>query len=174
MRLDRTRFGAFFSELVHVVRNAVDHGIERPEERLKSHKPPHGTLTLRAFTTGNELDIEVEDDGAGIDWEAIRRAAKAGNLPHRTQADLLDALCQDGLTTRSEVTALSGRGVGMAAFRQRVITMHGTLEVKSTRGRGTIWRVRFPAADASQSARSGVFAPRSAPKPALVEGSEQH
>jgi two-component system chemotaxis sensor kinase CheA len=161
VRLDYERFGAFFGELVHVVRNAVDHGIERPEERVQAGKTPNGTLTLTAAIERGELRLEIGDDGAGIDWESIRRAAKARGLPHRTDADLLDALCQDGVTTRTEVTTVSGRGVGMAALKQRVLALHGTLDVASVRGRGTTWILRFPAGEReAYGTKSGIFAPR--------------
>ncbi|HSU41215.1 MAG TPA: Hpt domain-containing protein, partial [Polyangiaceae bacterium] len=161
VRLDHERFGAFFGELVHAVRNAVDHGIERPEERVAAGKPREGTLELRAALAQGELSIELTDDGAGIDWEAIRRAAGARGLPHRTEADLLDALCTDGVTTRAEVTTVSGRGVGMAALRQRVLALHGTLGVSSVRGRGTTWSLRFPAGEREAfGMQSGIFALR--------------
>src|SRR4029079_15887931 len=128
------------------------------EERLRAGKPAAGTLALRAATTNGQLAIEVSDDGAGIDWEGIRRVATTRGLPHRTQADLLDALCKDGVTTRSEVTTLSGRGVGMAAFRECVSGMHGTLDVRSVRGKGTTWIVRFPLAETeAQAWQSGIF-----------------
>lgn len=173
VRLDRGRFGAFWSELVHVVRNAVDHGIEVPEERAARGKPREGLLSLRASSDRAELRIEIADDGAGIDWEAIRRAAEEHGLPHRTQAELLRALCRDGVTTRSEVTAVSGRGVGMAAVEQRVRAMQGSLDVQSTRGRGTTWIIRFPtSAENVGGSRSGVFPPRAAASGAL-EGSER-
>ena len=160
VRLDHERFGAFFGELVHVVRNAVDHGIEGPEERVRAGKAPEGTLTLRAALERGELRLEIADDGAGIDWEAIRRSARARGLPHRTDAELLDALCQDGVTTRAEVTAVSGRGVGMAALRQRVVALHGKLEVESKHGRGTSWILRFPAGEReAYGSQSGIFAP---------------
>ncbi|HYP87687.1 MAG TPA: ATP-binding protein, partial [Polyangiaceae bacterium] len=144
VRVDRAQFGSFFGELVHVVRNAFDHGVETPEERIEADKPAFGTLTLRATRRAEELELQIGDDGAGIDWEDIRQLAKSRGLPHTTQAELLDALCADGVTTRTEVTALSGRGVGMAAFRQRVSALGGRLEVRSTRGQGTTWIVRFP------------------------------
>jgi two-component system chemotaxis sensor kinase CheA len=174
LRLDRARFAPFFGELVHVIRNALDHGIEPPEERLRLGKAAEGTLVLRASMTDGELKIEIGDDGAGIDWDSIRRAATSRGLPHRTQAELLDALCEDGVTTRAEVTAFSGRGVGMAAFKERVTRMHGTLEVKSVPGRGTTWLARFPAdAAAAQPWQSGIFSARSARAGAAVERSGQ-
>jgi two-component system chemotaxis sensor kinase CheA len=162
VRLDHERFGAFFGELVHVVRNAIDHGIEPPAERVRAGKSPGGTLSLTAALDRGELRLEIADDGAGIDWESIRSAAQARGLPHRTDAELLDALCQDGVTTRAEVTTVSGRGVGMAAVRQRVRALDGTIEVKSVRGRGTTWVLRFPAGEReAYGSRSGIFAPRS-------------
>jgi two-component system chemotaxis sensor kinase CheA len=161
LRLARARFAPVLGELVHVIRNALDHGIEAPDERARAGKPAAGTLTLRASASDGGLCIEIGDDGAGIDWDAIAAAAKARDLPHRTQAELVEALCADGVTTRSEVTALSGRGVGMAAFRERVTRMQGTLEVKSVRGRGTTWIARFPAsATEAQPWQSGIFSAR--------------
>lgn len=145
VRFDRAQLGSFFAELVHVVRNAFDHGIELPEERLKRGKPPAGTLTLRAARRGEQLEFQIADDGAGIDWQHIKRVAQRKGLPCETQADLLNALCADGVTTRSEVTALSGRGVGMAAFKQRVLALGGSIEVRTVKGEGTTWLVRFPA-----------------------------
>jgi two-component system chemotaxis sensor kinase CheA len=175
LRLARTRFAPFFGELVHVIRNALDHGIEPPEERLELGKPAAGILTLRATSTDGDLSIEVSDDGAGIDWESVARAAKAHGLPHRTQAELLEALCADGVTTRSQVTALSGRGVGMAAFRERVTRMQGTLEVRSARGRGTTWIARFPAGTAeSQPWQSGIFSARASRAAGALEHTERH
>jgi len=175
LRLDRTRFGSFFGELVHIMRNALDHGIEKPDERLRAGKAAFGTLALRATTTGGQLAIEVSDDGAGIDWEGIRRVATTRGLAHRTQADLLDALCMDGITTRAEVTTLSGRGVGMAAFRECVTALHGTLEVRSVRGRGTTWVVRFPLAETeAQAWKTGIFPARPTRSLVPVEHSERH
>ena len=161
VRLDHERFGAFFGELVHLVRNAIDHGIESPEQRSAAGKPREGMLKLSATLAHGELRLELADDGAGIDWDSIRRAAQARGLPHGTDAELLDALCTDGVTTRAEVTAVSGRGVGMAALRQRVLTLKGTLAVESVRGRGTTWVLRFPAGEKDAfGVKSGIFAPR--------------
>ncbi len=163
VRFDRAELGSFFAELVHVVRNAFDHGIELPEARLSRGKPAFGTLTLRAARRGEQLEFQIADDGAGIDWQQIKRAAQSKGLPHETPADLLNALCADGVTTRSEVTALSGRGVGMAAFKQRVLALGGSLEVRSVKGEGTTWLVRFPA----------VTPARIEPPPSLAAGSRR-
>ena len=156
VRFDRAQFGSFFGELVHVIRNAFDHGIETPAERANQGKSAFGTLTLRAVRRADELEFQIGDDGAGIDWESIRRMARERNLPSSSHADLLAALCADGVTTRSEVSELSGRGVGMAAFRQRVTALGGSLDVRSVRGQGTTWIIRFPAAVRAQPSQQAT------------------
>jgi len=144
IRLDPDTWGPFFSELIHIVRNCVDHGIESEQERLAHGKPRHGALAMKASISENTLSFEISDDGRGIDWDAIARKAAERNLPHRTEAELLDALCTDGVTTRDRVSAVSGRGVGLAAVRQRVRRLNGRMEVRSVRGVGTQWTLRFP------------------------------
>jgi len=143
VRLDPQQWAPFFQELVHVVRNAVDHGLEASGERQALGKPSHGSLSLKAKVEGDVLSFEVTDDGRGIDWGSIADKAKARGLPHATQAELLDALCADGLTTRGSASDVSGRGVGMASFRARVRALQGRLEVRSAKGVGTSWFVRF-------------------------------
>jgi HAMP domain-containing protein/HPt (histidine-containing phosphotransfer) domain-containing protein len=144
VRLDPDIWGSFFSELLHVVRNAVDHGFPPVDERHENGTAPRHTLILRAETVNDTLTFEVTDDGRGIDWSAIEEKARARGLPHATPAELLAALCADGVTTREQVTETSGRGVGMAAFRRRVEAMRGRLEVRSSPGAGTSWYARFP------------------------------
>jgi two-component system, chemotaxis family, sensor kinase CheA len=143
VRLDAQHWEPFFSELVHVVRNAVDHGLEPPSERGALGKPTRGRLALRAFVQRDQLTFEVSDDGRGIDWDAIVARAKSRGLPHETQAQLVEALCTDGVTTCQRPTDVSGRGVGMAAFRQRLESMAGKLEVRSKPGVGTSWLMSF-------------------------------
>lgn len=143
VRLDPQQWTPFFGDLVHVVRNAVDHGLECASERVELGKPARGSLTLSAKIEGDQLVFEITDDGRGIDWAAIAQKAQELGLPHTTPAELLDALCADGITTRTDVSELSGRGVGMAALRARVRSLHGRLEVRSVKGVGTTWFVRF-------------------------------
>jgi two-component system chemotaxis sensor kinase CheA len=143
VRLDPQHWAPFFSELVHVIRNAVDHGLEPTAERLAMGKPARGTLVLQARVEGETLTFEITDDGRGIDWAAIADRAKDLGLPHGNHAELLLALCADGLTTNSTASELSGRGVGMASFYQSVKALQGRLEVRSARGVGTSWFVRF-------------------------------
>jgi two-component system chemotaxis sensor kinase CheA len=143
VRLDPQHWAPFFSELSHVVRNAVDHGLEPTEERQALSKPVRGNLILSARVEGEQLTFEVTDDGRGIDWAAIAERAQELGLAHSSQSELLEALCSDGLTTRDAVSDVSGRGVGMASFRERVSALHGRIEVRSAKGVGTSWYIRF-------------------------------
>ena len=144
LRLDPAKYGAFFSDLVHLVRNAVDHGIERPVERQALGKPRNGKMVFRAQARGNVLTFEISDDGRGIDWESIAAQGAALGLPSRTTEERLAILYRQGVTTRSEVSDTSGRGVGMSAFRQRVDALQGRLEVESKPGLGTKWTISLP------------------------------
>ncbi|MET0794796.1 MAG: ATP-binding protein [Polyangiaceae bacterium] len=144
LRLDPEKYAAFFSDLVHLVRNAIDHGIERPDERQALGKPRQGKMVFRAQARGSALSVEISDDGRGIDWELIAAQGAALGLPNKTAAERLAILCRQGVTTRNEVSETSGRGVGMSAFRQRVDALQGRLEVESTRGSGTKWIISLP------------------------------
>jgi two-component system chemotaxis sensor kinase CheA len=144
VRLDAERWDPLFSELGHVMRNAVDHGIEPPDERGKRSKPLQGKISIKAQVVANTFTIQIADDGRGIDWDAISEKAKQKGLPHATAADLLNVLCRDGITTRSDVSSVSGRGVGMAAVKERVTALNGRIDVKSTPGFGTTWILSFP------------------------------
>ncbi len=144
LRLDPETYGPLFSDLVHVVRNAVDHGLEQPAEREARGKPRRGHLALRALTRENQLIFEVSDDGRGIDWELVEKRGAALGLPSRSAADRLCILCRQGFSTRSDVSETSGRGVGMSAFKARVDALRGRLEVESTPGVGTKWTVVLP------------------------------
>jgi two-component system chemotaxis sensor kinase CheA len=147
IRLDTAQWSAFWSAMVHAVRNAVDHGIERPEVRAAAGKPEQPRLTFSATRARGRLLIAVSDDGAGIDWDAVRARARALGLPAESQADLERALFADGLSTASAATETSGRGVGMSALRDAVTALGGTIELDSERGRGVTMRYRFPEAD---------------------------
>ncbi|HEX2672760.1 MAG TPA: ATP-binding protein, partial [Polyangiaceae bacterium] len=142
VRLDPEVYGPFFSDLVHLVRNAIDHGIESPEER-PANKPKVGKMTFKVQTRDNQLVFEISDDGRGIDWAAIARLGASVGLPSRTPAERLAILCRQGVTTRSDVSETSGRGVGMSAVKQRIDAMHGRLEVESG-SNGTKWTISLP------------------------------
>jgi two-component system chemotaxis sensor kinase CheA len=144
LRAPRGALDDFWAAFVHVIRNAVDHGLETAAERAASGKPQARRVALRSRLERDVFVIEVEDDGRGIDWEAIRLRARAARLAHATRDDLVQALCSDGLTTRAEASELSGRGVGMSAARAACARLGGMLEVVSERGRGTLMRFRWP------------------------------
>jgi two-component system, chemotaxis family, sensor kinase CheA len=144
VRLDPQTWNGFFTELSHVVRNAVDHGFVSREEQLARGQQALPRLRLKAASSNGLLTFEVADDGRGIDWERVRKLAKERGLPHATPSQQMAAVCADGMTTRTDVSDVSGRGVGMASFRRRVEAMHGRLEVRSNGGSGTSWFAHFP------------------------------
>jgi signal transduction histidine kinase/HAMP domain-containing protein len=154
LRLPRGAFPGLWASLVHVVRNAVDHGLERPEERESLGKPATGRLSISAFVEGDAFLITVSDDGRGIDWPAVAERARALGLPHTTVADLEKALLEPGLTTRRDATETSGRGIGTSALAETVRSLHGQIEVESKRGEGTTFRVRLPRARILEHAAS--------------------
>jgi HAMP domain-containing protein/HPt (histidine-containing phosphotransfer) domain-containing protein len=144
LRLDHKRWSPLWSELSHVVRNAVDHGCELPEQRQLAGKDPTPRLSLRARIAERGFLIEIEDDGRGINWEAIRSSALRCGLAADTEEDLVAALFADGVSTRDAISATSGRGVGMAAVRACVDELKGGIAVRSRAGLGTLWTFSFP------------------------------
>ncbi|HEY4244456.1 MAG TPA: ATP-binding protein [Kofleriaceae bacterium] len=150
VRLDRARWAPFWSGFIHGIRNAIDHGIEDGDTRLAAGKSAEGVLSLRTRETADELVIEIEDDGRGIDWDAVRERACAAGLPAKTPADLEAALFTDGVSTSEHVTEISGRGVGMRALRHGTHALGGTLAVESVLGKGTLVRMIFPKTAASE------------------------
>lgn len=145
LRLPPERFGPFWSAAVHVVRNAIDHGLEPAEERRRRNKPAEGHLVLRSRLFGESFAIELSDDGRGIAWDVVKRRALALGLPGRTPEELVQALFADGLSTRDSVTDISGRGVGLGATRSACEALGGKVEVESQEGRGTTVRFLWPA-----------------------------
>jgi two-component system chemotaxis sensor kinase CheA len=143
VRLDASVWSTFWGAMVHAVRNAVDHGLEDPATRAAAGKPPAGRIVLGARRGGGQLTFWIEDDGRGVDWNALKAKAAALKRPHETRADLLEAMFADGVSTRSKVDAVSGRGVGLAALRQAVLALGGTVEVDSSEGRGAVFRFTF-------------------------------
>ncbi|HWB76526.1 MAG TPA: ATP-binding protein [Nannocystaceae bacterium] len=148
--LAASAWGPFWSSFAHVVRNAMDHGIESSDERTHAGKPASGGLWL-AVELDDELAITIRDDGRGIDWDGVRRRAVACGLPSATQQDLERALFAEGFTTKEVVTAISGRGVGMAAIAEATRQLGGRIVLRSELGRGTTFEFRFPASAAFES-----------------------
>jgi two-component system chemotaxis sensor kinase CheA len=142
--LDKTVAERIFPALVHLLRNAVDHGIESPEERIRAGKPEHATVVVSSSSRNNrQIEIRIEDDGRGVD--RARVAAKAGRDVPADDATLLELLCRPGLSTRDEVDTTSGRGVGMDIVRKIVVDgLGGELALETTEGRGTAFVLRVP------------------------------
>jgi HAMP domain-containing protein/HPt (histidine-containing phosphotransfer) domain-containing protein len=145
VRLDAKLWAPFWSAFVHAVRNAVDHGIESPEERRAAGKVAHGTLILRTLRRGADYVIEIGDDGRGMQWHAIAARARAAGLPAETRSDLEDALFHGGISTGEMVTTVSGRGIGMEALRAACVALGGRIEITTETGRGTTLRLSIPA-----------------------------
>jgi two-component system, chemotaxis family, sensor histidine kinase and response regulator PixL len=148
--VDKAVLEKLFDPLVHLVRNAFDHGIETPEVRLAQGKPAQGTIEIRATHRGNQTYIEVRDDGKGIDVTAIRAKAIALNLVTPEVADgmssdrLYDFIFAPGFSTAAQVSELSGRGVGMDAVRSQIKRLKGDITLTSEPGKGTTFTLRLP------------------------------
>lgn len=148
--LDRTIVEAIRDPLTHLVRNAIDHGIESPDRRVAAGKPVEGHLLLSAAHEGGKVIIEMRDDGAGIDPARVRDKALANKLLTPEQAaqlgerELLDLIFLPGLSTIDRVTQFSGRGVGMDVVRTNIEKIGGTVDLESRLGRGTTVRMKIP------------------------------
>jgi len=148
--LDRTIIEAIKDPLTHVVRNSVDHGIESPEARRAAGKPAEGTLFLRAFHEGGQVNIEISDDGAGINPERVRDKAIQKGLVSAEQAarmserELVNMIFMPGFSTAEKVTNVSGRGVGMDVVKTNIEKIGGTVDVQSHKGQGTTLKVKIP------------------------------
>jgi len=146
--LDKLIVEELVDPLMHIVRNALDHAIEPPDERRAAGKEPQGSIRIEAFQRGNHVVISVSDDGRGIDLEALRERARSQGLvpPDEVPSDreTLDLIFAPGLTTRSEVTETSGRGVGLDVVRHNLTLLGGAVDVESTPGRGTTFLLTLP------------------------------
>jgi two-component system chemotaxis sensor kinase CheA len=146
--IDKLLVERLMDPLLHLVRNALSHGIEAPEQRAGAGKPPEGLICLRARSEGEEVVIEVEDDGAGIDERQVQSKAVAAGLigPERvlSSEDLLEILCSPGFSTRTESDLASGRGVGMAVVSKTILELGGSLKLDTSVGRGTRFLIRLP------------------------------
>lgn len=146
--LDKTVVDRIGDPLVHMVRNSVDHGLETPEERRKAGKPEVGTVELRAFHKGGNIYIEIEDDGKGLDRDAILAKATERGLVRDgdtlSDREVFNLIFQPGFSTAKQVTDVSGRGVGMDVVRRNIEALRGRVDIASTPGKGTVFTIRLP------------------------------
>jgi two-component system chemotaxis sensor kinase CheA len=148
--LDRSLLEAVKDPLTHLVRNAIDHGVEAPEARAAAGKNPEGTLTLQAYHEAGHVTVDVTDDGAGIDVERVRQTAVNRGVVRPEQAELMEPrdvmmlVFQPGFSTAKAVTNVSGRGVGMDVVKTNIERIGGAVDVESTLGVGTTWRLTIP------------------------------
>ncbi|MEF2968984.1 chemotaxis protein CheA [Paenibacillus sp. M1] len=148
--LDRTLIEEIADPLIHLIRNAVDHGIEAPEIRKAGGKDPKGTLTIRAAHEDNQVVIYVEDDGAGIHPEKVRASAiKKGVITHKeaeelTERDSVELIFRPGFSTAVVVSEVSGRGVGMDIVKSHIEKLNGLIEIATSAGKGTSFKIKLP------------------------------
>ncbi len=148
--MDKTVLEKLEEPLIHLIRNAVDHGIEPPEERTRMGKPPKGTVKLSAYYHGDRIFIEVADDGRGIDVDKVKKKALERGLitPDRaekmTDKDILFLIFHPGFSTAEGVSQVSGRGVGMDVVMNTVSAFRGTIDIETEQGKGTKITLSFP------------------------------
>ena len=146
--VDKTVIEELTDPLIHLVRNCADHGIEMPDARLKNGKSKTGTVTLKAFHQVGNIIIEVSDDGEGLDTQGIKQKAIANDIiapdANMTDQAIHELIFAPGLSTASTVTDLSGRGVGMDVVKRNIKGLGGTIDVRSTTGKGSVFTIRLP------------------------------
>ncbi len=146
--LDRKVITNLQDPLLHILRNCIDHGIEPPKKRTAQGKPATGTIHLNSYYSGNLVFIEIEDDGAGIDPEKIRKKAIEKGLikkgDHMTDEEIIQLVFHPGFSTAAKVSDVSGRGVGMDVVRRKVMEMRGEVFITSEPGKGTKTTVKLP------------------------------
>lgn len=148
--LDRSIIEAIKDPLTHLIRNAIDHGIETPEERVMLGKPEEGNLVLRVYQEGGQVVIEIDDDGRGIDIEKIKKkAVEKGFMSYEeveraSEKELLNLIFKPGFSTAETVTQLSGRGVGMDVVKANIEKLGGSIEINTIQGKGTNIKIKIP------------------------------
>lgn len=146
--LDKTVLEKIGDPLVHLVRNGIDHGIERPDVRIAAGKPPMGTLHLHAYHRGGNITVEVSEDGGGINTAKVLSKAKAKGLvaedAELTDAQIHDLIFLPGFSTADQATDVSGRGVGMDVVRRNIEELGGSVEVRSELGKGSRFIINLP------------------------------
>lgn len=148
--LDRTIIDEIGDPLIHLIRNAADHGIENPQERLRKGKPEQGNIKLKAYHDGNNVVIEVCDDGKGIDIKGVLEKALSKGLVDKKQAmtlkenEITSLLFEPGFSTKGQVTDVSGRGVGLDVVKTKIESLGGSIEIKMKKDMGTTFLIRLP------------------------------
>ncbi len=146
--IDRNMVEEIYEPMVHMIRNAIDHGLELPEERTANRKPPRGTIYLKAYHKGGDIVIEIADDGRGLNKEKIRQKAIANGLIQENEnlsdEAIENLIFQPGFSTADRITDISGRGVGTDVVKSKIEKLRGRVEVKSTQGQGTRFFMRLP------------------------------
>jgi two-component system chemotaxis sensor kinase CheA len=148
--LDKGILDTIAEPLMHILRNAVGHGIETPEDRARAGKSRHGTLLLKAYHQGNQVVIEISDDGRGIDVEKVRQRALAQRMlkpdeaVRLTETETLELILRPGFSTAEEITELSGRGIGLDIVQTVLTRLKGSVQIDTGAGRGTTFRLRLP------------------------------
>ena len=158
--LDKTLLEAIKDPLTHLVRNALDHGLEAPDRRVAIGKPPEGVVRLRAFHDGGHVVVEISDDGAGIDPNALRRTAvqkglmSAEEAAGRSDHEIVSVIFLPGFSTAETLSNISGRGVGMDVVRTNIEGIGGSIDVRSTLGAGSTFTLRIPRRESLGAGRS--------------------
>ncbi len=148
--VDRNIVDEIEEPIIHLIRNSIDHGIEKPEERIAFGKPPEGKIVLRAYYEGENVVIEVEDDGKGIDPEIVRRkAVEKGFITEEqansmTEKDIINLIFIPGFSSKDVATEVSGRGVGMDVVKSKIVQLKGTLDIETEVGTGTKITMKLP------------------------------
>ncbi|WP_284139971.1 MULTISPECIES: chemotaxis protein CheA [unclassified Virgibacillus] len=148
--LDRTVIDEIGDPLVHLLRNAIDHGIETPEERLQKGKQAQGTIKLEAFHSGNHVFIEISDDGAGINKDKVlNKAIKSGVITEKqsealTDQQIFELIMESGFSTAEEISDISGRGVGLDVVKNKIESLGGNLTIDSEVGKGSVFSIQLP------------------------------
>ncbi len=148
--VDRNIVDEIEEPIIHLIRNSIDHGIEKPEERIAFGKPPEGKIVLRAYYEGENVVIEVEDDGRGIDPEIVRRkAVEKGFITEEqansmTEKDIINLIFIPGFSSKDVATEVSGRGVGMDVVKSKIVQLKGTLDIETEVGTGTKITMKLP------------------------------
>jgi two-component system chemotaxis sensor kinase CheA len=148
--LDKSLLDAIAEPMTHLVRNAIGHGIESAEERIRSGKPAQGTIRLEAYHQGNQVIVEISDDGRGIDAQKVktraieRRLLKPEEAARLSEADIMDLIFRPGFSTADEITEISGRGVGLDVVQSVLHRLKGTVHVVSRPGQGSTFRLQLP------------------------------